>query len=94
MCPLFKAVQVPLYGDPSFYCINCSTQLGGILKLAKGKLNPTIQGIKNLKRPLADLTNEQPPPGHRTIDHNPLVATMPNLSFKNKNAVWDHVKNS
>jgi len=37
--PLPELVQVPLDGIPSFWCVNCTTQLGVICKLAEGALN-------------------------------------------------------
>ena len=35
-------VQDPLDGIPSFYCVNCTTQLGIISRLAEGALNLII----------------------------------------------------
>ncbi|KAK4826497.1 hypothetical protein QYF61_009570 [Mycteria americana] len=43
--PLLKAVKVPLDGIPSLKCINVTTQLGVICKLAEGALNPTAYAI-------------------------------------------------
>jgi len=37
--PFFKLVQVLLDGILSFWCVNCSTQLGFICKLAEGALD-------------------------------------------------------
>jgi len=37
--PLLEVVQVPLDGTPSFRCVNCTTQLGVISKLAEGALD-------------------------------------------------------
>jgi len=37
--PLLKLVQVPLDGILSFWCVNCTTQLGVICKLAEGALD-------------------------------------------------------
>ena len=42
---LFKLVQVPLGGVPSFYCINCTTQFSVICELAEGVLDPTVYVI-------------------------------------------------
>ena len=39
MGPLLQPVQVPLDGFPSFQCIDCTTQLGVICKLAEGALD-------------------------------------------------------
>jgi len=49
MGPLFKPVQIPLNGISSFYCVNCTTHLGVISKLAEGTLDPTMLLIKILK---------------------------------------------
>jgi len=46
---LFKIVQVPLDIIPSFYSINCTTQLGVISKIAEGVLSPTKLLKKMLK---------------------------------------------
>ena len=37
--PLLQLVQVLLDGIPSFWCVNCTTQLGVICKRAEGALN-------------------------------------------------------
>jgi len=37
--PFLKLVQGPLDGIPSFWCVNCTTQLGVICKLAEGALD-------------------------------------------------------
>ena len=42
MGTLFRPVEVPLDGFPSFCRINCTPQLGALCKLAKGMLNPTV----------------------------------------------------
>ncbi|KAK4821221.1 hypothetical protein QYF61_015789 [Mycteria americana] len=41
MGPLLQPVKGPLDGIPSLQCIDCTTQLGVIHKLAEGALNPT-----------------------------------------------------
>jgi len=46
---LLKLVQVPLDGIPSLKCVNCTTQLGVVDKLAEGALNPTMSLMKILK---------------------------------------------
>ena len=80
-CLLFKHVQVPLDSIPPFCCVNCTTQLGVISKLAEGTLNPTVLVIdKDVKEhwsqegPLGDASHHQPPSGLRAIDNN-LLAT-------------------
>lgn len=45
MCPLFNRVQVPLDDVSSFCCVNCTTQLSAVSKLAQGTLNPTAYVI-------------------------------------------------
>ena len=47
--PLLELVQVPLDGIPSLKCVNCTTQLGVVDKLAEGALNPTMSLMKILK---------------------------------------------
>ena len=48
MGPLLKLVQVHLDGILSFRCVNCTTQLGVICKLAEGALNTTMSLMKIL----------------------------------------------
>ena len=47
MGPVLQPVQVPLDGLLSLQCIDCTSQLGVICKLAEGALNPAV-----------DVTNE------------------------------------
>ncbi|GAB0180776.1 cAMP-dependent protein kinase inhibitor alpha [Grus japonensis] len=63
MGPPLKPVQVPLDGIPSLRCVNCTTQLGVICKLAECALDPTVYVIdEDIKqywsqyRPLRDTT--------------------------------------
>ena len=42
MGPPLQPVQVPLDGIPSLQCVNHTTQLGVISRLAEGALNPTV----------------------------------------------------
>ena len=42
MGPPLKLVHIPLDSIPSLWCVNCSTQLNIICKLAEGALNPTV----------------------------------------------------
>jgi len=44
---LLKPVQVLLDGVPSFYSINCTTQLGVISKIVETALDPIIYVIDN-----------------------------------------------
>lgn len=43
---LLKSVQVPLYGVTSLGCINCTTQLGAICRLAECALFLTVCVVK------------------------------------------------
>jgi len=60
MGPLLKLVQVPLDGIPSFWCVNCTTQLGVICKLAEGALGLT----KSLMKMLNSAGPSKDPEGH------------------------------
>jgi len=96
-----------------FYCIDCTTQLSIISKLAEVTLNPTVYVTdKDVEehqfqdKLLEDTACDQLPPGHRAIDHNPLVmATQPilyslnsplfkspSLQFRDKDMVQDNIK--
>jgi len=46
--PFLKLVQVPLDGIPSFWCVNRTTQLGVICKLADGALELSKSLMKML----------------------------------------------
>jgi len=46
--PLLKPVKVPLDGIPSLRCVDCSTQLCIMHKVAEGALNPNMSLIKIL----------------------------------------------
>jgi len=74
--PLLKLVQVPLDGIPSFWCVNCTTQLGVICKLAEGAFNPakSLMKILNSTSPstLRDTTCQRHPFGHQAVDQYPL----------------------
>ncbi|KAK4808149.1 hypothetical protein QYF61_000129 [Mycteria americana] len=49
--PPLKPVKVPLDGIPSLQCVDCTTQLGVVSKLAEGALNPTAPVTdKDVKR--------------------------------------------
>lgn len=72
MCPLSKFVWVPLDD-----CVNFSTELGVISKLAKNTLNPAVNLIdKDVKDhwsqvgPLGDTVHQWSPSGHTTVDHS------------------------
>ncbi|KAK4811900.1 LOW QUALITY PROTEIN: hypothetical protein QYF61_014933 [Mycteria americana] len=69
--PLLQLVQVPLDDIPSFWCVNCTTQLGVICKLAEGALDLAVNVIdENMEQhwsqygPLRDTTCHQSPSGH------------------------------
>ena len=83
MGPLLQPSQVPLDGFPSFQCVDCTTQLGVIRKLAEGALDAIVCVIdkdveehSSQDRPLENTICDWPPPGHRVTDHNPLAATI------------------
>ncbi|KAK4820994.1 hypothetical protein QYF61_009460 [Mycteria americana] len=64
-------LQVPLDGILSLRCVNRTTQLDVICKLAEGALNPTVYVIdEDIKqywsqyRPLRDTTHHRSPSGH------------------------------
>ena len=43
--PPFKPVKVPLDGIPSFQCVDRTTQLGVVGRLAEGALHPTVCAV-------------------------------------------------
>ncbi|KAK4819077.1 hypothetical protein QYF61_025310 [Mycteria americana] len=69
--PPLKSVKVPPDGIPSLQCVDCTTQLGVISKLAEGALNPTVhvtnKDVKQCRsqyRPLRNATCHCSPLGH------------------------------
>ena len=79
MGPCFYFAEVPLDGIPSFCCMDCTTQLSVISKLAEGAQSITsvtdedAEERRSYNRPLGDTaTHRRPPPGHGAIQHNPL----------------------
>jgi len=54
--PLLELVLVPLDGIPSFWCVNCTTQLAVICKLAEGalKLAKSLMKMLNSTSPSTD----------------------------------------
>ncbi|KAK4810558.1 hypothetical protein QYF61_004521 [Mycteria americana] len=71
--PLLKPVEVPLDGIPSLQCVDHTTRLGVICKLAEGALNPTVHvANKDVKqhrsqyRPLRNATHHWSP---RPVHH-------------------------
>ena len=88
MGSVVKPVQVPLDGILSFCCINCTTQLGVVCKLAEGELNPTVYVTDkdveehwSQNRPLGDTTHCQPLLGHKATDHSPLAAAIQPIPY-------------
>lgn len=68
---------------PSFCLIDCTTDLGVVSKLSEDALDLSDYVIdKHVKehrfqdRPLEGTTCNQPPPGHRAVECNSLVATL------------------
>jgi len=92
--PLLQPVQVPLDGFPSLQCINCTTQLGVVCKLAEGSLDSIVYVIdedveeyQSQDQALGDITCDWPPPRHRIIDplavtSQPVLNPMSSPSFK------------
>ena len=83
-----------------------------ISKLAEGTLNPTVftvdkdvEEFQSQEGLWHDTTLDQPPPGHRAIDNNPLDMTIQSvlylqnnpftksvsLQFRDKDVVYNHV---
>ena len=69
MGPLLQPVQTPLDGFPTFQCIDCTTQLGVIHKLAEGALNAIVYVTDedteehwSQDRALRNTACDQPPP--------------------------------
>jgi len=86
--PLLELVQVPLDGIPSFWLVNCTTQLGVICKPAEGALDLAVYVIdENIKQyssqygPLRDTTCHRHPFGHQAIDHYPLAVTFQPIPY-------------
>jgi len=53
--PFLKLVQVPLDGIPSFWCVNCTTHLGVVCKLAEGALkSKSLMKMLNNTDPITD----------------------------------------
>lgn len=48
MAPLLELAQVPVDGIPSFSCVNCITQVGGVGKCIEGSLHPSVSLRKTL----------------------------------------------
>jgi len=81
--PLFKPVQAPSNGAPSFCTTSCIAQLGVVCKLAVGALSVTINVIdKDVKkyrtqvRPLGDTACHRCPAGRGAIDLSPQAVTI------------------
>lgn len=50
--PLLEPVWVSLNGIPSLECVDCTPQIGVILKLAEGELDPTVSAIDEIIKEL------------------------------------------
>ncbi|KAK4823457.1 hypothetical protein QYF61_002293 [Mycteria americana] len=86
--PPLKPVKVPLDGIPSHQCVNRTTQLGVVGRLAEGALDPTVHVTdKDVKQhwsqyqPLRNATCHWSPLGHRAVDHNSLSATIQPIPY-------------
>ncbi|TRZ08094.1 hypothetical protein HGM15179_019012 [Zosterops borbonicus] len=69
-------------------CINCTTHIAVIYKLAESVLDPTVYVIdEDIKehqfqdRARRDTICHQPPPGHRAIDHKSLAASIQPIPY-------------
>jgi len=78
-----QPVKVPLNGIPSLQCVNHTTQLGAVGKIAEDALSPTVHvADKDIKqhrpqhRPLRHNTCHWSPPGHRAFDCNSLSVSI------------------
>ncbi|KAK4825745.1 LOW QUALITY PROTEIN: hypothetical protein QYF61_002184 [Mycteria americana] len=100
--PLLQLVHVPL-DDILSWCVNCTTQLGVICKLAEGALDLTVNVIdENIEwhwsqyRPLRDTTPVDCYPLGVTIQPIPYPLNSPpiksvSLQFREEDVVGDHV---
>jgi len=82
MGPLLQPDQLPLDGFPALQCINCTTQLGVVCKLAEGSLDSIVYVIDEdveehlfQDLPLGDSTCNWPPSRLRTVDQKLLAVT-------------------
>ncbi|KAK4829553.1 hypothetical protein QYF61_005222 [Mycteria americana] len=79
MNPFLKLVQVPLGGIPSFWHVNCTTQLGVICKLAEGALNLAVNVIDENSEQhwsqYGSLRDTTP------VDHYPLDGTIQPIPY-------------
>ncbi|KAK4831174.1 LOW QUALITY PROTEIN: hypothetical protein QYF61_015644 [Mycteria americana] len=101
--PLLQLVQVPLNDIPSFWCVNCTTQLGVICKLAERALDLAVNVIdENIEqhwsqyRPLRDTASVDCHPLDATIQPIPYPLNSPpiksiSLQFREKDVVGDRV---
>ena len=80
MGPLFRPAQVSQKGVPSFYYIDCTTQLGVIHKLAENTLDPIV-----CKEAVERQSQEGTPGGH----HSSLASTWM-WNHKPQTSGYDH----
>uniref|UniRef100_A0A8B9EXI7 Adenylate kinase 4 n=1 Tax=Amazona collaria TaxID=241587 RepID=A0A8B9EXI7_9PSIT len=81
--PPHKRVKVPLDGIPSLQCINRTTQLGVIGKLAEGALNPTVH--------VTHKDVEQDRSQHRSLGDTTQVGVLAKQYLERGLLVPDHV---
>ncbi|KAK4831083.1 hypothetical protein QYF61_015281 [Mycteria americana] len=101
--PLLELVQVPLDGILSLRCVNCTTQLGVICKLAEGALKPTVyvtdEDIKHMDaegRHLSPIsinielltTTLWMRPSHQFLIHRTVHPSNPYLSNSERRTLW------
>mgnify|MGYP001856886571 CR=1 FL=1 len=73
-CTLLEHVQVPLDGISSCCCVNSTTQLSAISKLAMSLI--TVMKSTDHKMGPWGTPSDWPPAGHNVTDHNPLAQTI------------------
>ncbi|KAK4815575.1 LOW QUALITY PROTEIN: hypothetical protein QYF61_004092 [Mycteria americana] len=95
--PLLQLVQVPLNAIPSFWHVNCTTQLGVICKLAEGALNLTVNVIdENIEQywsqygPLRDTTPIDRYPLDVIIQPIPYPLNSPPINFVVTNLIFPY----
>ncbi|KAK4812272.1 LOW QUALITY PROTEIN: hypothetical protein QYF61_012947, partial [Mycteria americana] len=100
--PLLQLVQVSVDDIPSFWRVNCTTQLGVICRLAEGALDLAVNVIdENIEQhwsqygPLRDTTSVDCYPLDATIQPIPYPLNSPpiksiSLQFREKDVVQDH----
>ncbi|KAK4825708.1 hypothetical protein QYF61_002067 [Mycteria americana] len=86
--PPLKPVKVSLDSIPSLQCVDHTTQLGVVGKLAEVAINPTVhvtdKDVKQRRsqhRLLRNATRHRFPLGHQAVDHNSSSATIQPIPY-------------